>query len=164
MGVSTDAIVFYGYCWDEEMDLLPEEAEDEWEEVVLKKRGVKSPWDDYLSDEELDGLPWNERQKANDQWYEANHAALNDWRDAKAAVAREFACVVGHHCVSDDSMPYVCVADSVQRAGSGSPKELNLPLTPVCPDWDEKLEKFLAELGIVRPQERPRWWLVNYQG
>jgi hypothetical protein len=161
MGVSTDAIVFYGYCWDEEIDLLPEEAAGEWEYVVLKNRGLKSPWDDYPS-EELAGLPYNERKRAKDQWYETNHVALTAWRDAQTAVARELACEVGRHCSDDCSMPYVCVNGSVFCAGRGCPQELALP--PVGADWDEKLKKFLAELDIERPQERPRWWLVSYWG
>lgn len=44
MGVSTDAIVFYGYCWDEEEDFIEEEEDDRNE----KTPGVT--WDEHGSD------------------------------------------------------------------------------------------------------------------
>lgn len=153
MGVSTDAILFYGYCWDEEWaGLLPsdEEGGDEakWPKVILRRRGVANPWDSYPSEE----------SRAADR-----RAELDAWYAAKAAVKEEYGCDIGRHCSGDCPMPFVSVG-KVYEARRGYPEEV--ASLEVGADWGERLERFMADLGIARPdgQDAPRWWLVSYWG
>lgn len=64
MGVSTDGILFYGYCWEDDGE-NPFDFDDEWTEVVLKKRGETNPWDAYPG---FDNLPYEQRQKKGNEW------------------------------------------------------------------------------------------------
>lgn len=43
MGVSTDAVVFFGYCWDDEFE-LPETATELWKGDVLVGRHGSDGW------------------------------------------------------------------------------------------------------------------------
>jgi hypothetical protein len=48
MSIDARAGLFYGYCWDEEIDLFGEDADGneliEWEEVVCRRRGLPDDW------------------------------------------------------------------------------------------------------------------------
>jgi hypothetical protein len=48
----------------------------------------------------------------------------------------------------------------------GYPKELDLKRFVIDVEWDEKLERFLTELGIEKPegQDKPKWWVATYWG
>jgi hypothetical protein len=158
MGVSTDAILFHGYCWDDETTLF---EDGEWAEAVLKKRGVHNPWDDYPP--EIERVPdYEQRRKAGEEWTAVNRSRLDDWYAAKKAVEEEFGVEVGGHCSGDCSMPYVAIKGAGETAHRGYPKEV--PDLAVDPTWAAKLDRFLAEFGIEKPHPEPKWWLVSYWG
>ncbi len=159
MGVSTDAILFYGYCWSEEgVELTPKDKE--WEEAVLRSRGVVNPWDAYPPENER--LPYPQNRTAADAWSAEHRAELDAWYDAKEAVRTEFGCEIGRHCSGEYSMPFVCVSASEHRARRGYP--IQVDALTVGDGWDEQLAKFMAAVGISKPdgQDGPRWWLVSY--
>jgi hypothetical protein len=183
MGISTDAILFYGYCWDQELTQVingGEEREDQlrdddWPKIILLRRGLKDPWEGYPHEEVeaavrskeggtggLEG--WQERQKRGKEithrWCQEHKAELDAWTVAKDAVQEEFGCEIHYHCHSEYPMPYVCVEASRVRALRGRPEKLTVFEVPE--DWDGKLERFCKELGIEPPQEVPEWWLVSY--
>lgn len=158
MGQSTDAILFYGYYWDEECDILPPEMDDGWEKGILLRRGVVGPWDAYLS-QQIEAMPYGrERDEAFQKWREKHQAELDAWRDTLVAIGEEFGCDVDFHCSENCRMPYVAVNDSNAIAHRGYPKKIS-SLT-VDPSWDGLLERFMTEVGIVKPkgQEGPAWW------
>lgn len=173
MGVSTDAILFYGYCWHEEGASIygergESDADDDddgdryWPERVLANRGVKNPYDDFPK--EIEAIRnYDEKRRKGDEWFAANRPSLDAWYKAKRDVEIEFGCSIGQHCSGDYPMPYVFVNASITRAARGYPKEITS--LSVGDDWNEKLAKFVAELGIVPPEgQEPKWWLVSYWG
>lgn len=162
MGVSTDAILFYGYCWDEEADLMDRirEGDDNssgWAEVILRRRGEHDPWDGYPAGE---GLPYAEKRAMQTAWIEDNRPSIDAWGEARKAVEREHPVSLGHHCSGECSMPYLAAFSLC--ASRGYPKAVELP--PVDPAWREALDAWLALFGIEKPQPEPKWWLVSFWG
>lgn len=163
MGVSTDAILFYGYCWDDEavdlgkLDAANElECFDDWVEHVLADRGVSNPWDAY-PEEELSKLPYSERQRHGDAWCEANKTAIEHRRRAEKVVREDMAVELLSHGSGDYAMPYLSAWKIVARLGH--PRVAELPA--VDPVWREKLDAWLAYFEIEPPQDVPRFWLVS---
>lgn len=163
MSVSTDAILFYGYCWKDEGDSIDTGGEDGdgWVETILKKRAERNPWDDYP--ESISQIrDYGEKKRAGDEWIKANRAALDAWNDKKKAVEDEFGVELDSHCSGEYPIPYLYVKDGRAIANRGYPQEVtNLR---VQPEWDEMLNKWLAEFRIDKPHDAPRWWLVSYWG
>lgn len=163
MGQSTDAILFYGYCWDEERRSLFDDkgGQIEWVDVIAEQRGLVNPWNDY---KERTDLPYKEQRALTDKWADDHRKELDAYYASKRAIREEFGCEVDHHCSGDYPMPFVCVNDSKVHASRGTPE--GVVGLDVDPEWDALLEKFMSELGISKPegQERPGWWLVSYWG
>lgn len=175
MGVSTNAILFYGYCWDEEVpaeefsQVLCDIEEDacEWSAVIAKRRGIRDPWVDYPK---TDDMPYEQSRQIGDQWCAAHSSELNLWHVAKSDIKEEFGCEIDFHCSGECPMPYVAVKESVTCARRGGPEVVDVEMmhkqTIADAEWNAMLDKFMAELGIAKPdgQEHPRWWLVSYWG
>ena len=162
MGVSTNAILFYGYCWDKEIELFPCDPDGdfpEWDRIILRKRNVPDPWEAFPS-EEFRTLDWRERRQKGDAWMKEHEVELNAWTEAKKFVREEFGCEIGSHCSGGCSMPYVFVSEVVARRGY--PLSVTPATLAIDPVWHSLLDRFLAELGIDRPQEKPGWWLASY--
>jgi len=159
MGVSTDAILFFGYCWNEEKyELL--EGEEDWEEVVLKRRGIESPWKDHPGDDP--SLSYAENRQRGEEWSTANRERLDAWYAAKKEVGAEFGCDIGRHCSGEYPMPYVYLQASQIRASRGYPKLIR-PDAVFLPADIAAVDRFMNELGIERPEDQlePQWWLVS---
>lgn len=167
MGVSTDAVLFWGYCWGEEdVDIfqgaVPDDAE--WEQVVLARRGFVNPWDAARDlDTCLPGERYEQKQARAKVWTDANRAEIDAWYEAKNAVAAEFGVEVGSHCSGECPMPYLTVPAARILAHRGYAKAIN-GLPTADPEWRAKLDRFVAEFGIKKPHPEPRWWLVSYWG
>ena len=154
MGISTDAILFYGYCWDEETNLFGEGEEryQEWEHIILKKRGFSSPWDSYPV-----------KDAAIKKWKEDNKTATDEWNRWKNNLKEEFGGVdIYHHCSAEYTIPYITA--SRIEAHRGYPKEITPHLLGRIVGWDDSLDKFLDALDIPKPHSVPKWWLVSYWG
>ena len=160
MGVSTNAVMFYGYCWDEEKELLA----GEWEEHVLRSRGHVNPWDAYNATG-IDAIrDYRERDRKGKEWCDVHRAELDQWYDLKKAVKAELGCDIGRHCSGSCPMPYVFIGSSEKTVYRGRPWAFD-PVELVTEDqWSARLDAFLAATGIEKPegQERPQWWLVSY--
>lgn len=166
MGVSTNAVIFYGYCWDEETELIggrvKEVVKGEWEEVVIRDRGGVNPWDAYNATG-IDAIrDYHLRDKAGKEWCEQHRAALDEWYEKKRAVNAEYGCDIGRHCSGDCPMPYVFVIASEITARRGYPVGLTGHGLFVDQEWDGLLDKFVSDLGVEKPQSSPQWWLVSY--
>ena len=164
MGVSTDGILFYGFCWDEEKELLPDgedgRNQSEWQSIILAKRGVPDPWEAYPA---CDGLEYAEKRRIQNAWVQDNDAAIKARWAAKATINDEFGCDIGRHCSDGCSMPYVYAMESRVVASRGCPENVTTD-SPCVGEWDALLAKFMTELGIERPHPLPRWWLASYWG
>jgi hypothetical protein len=153
MGVSTDAVFFYGYCWSEEEELI---EEDEWPEVVAKNRGLRDPWLD---------CPQVASREEVDQWVKQHRAEIDAWNDAKNAIGEEFGCDIGGHCSEQTTMPYVFIQGSEKLASRGYPERFDPDEMHADDAWNDRLNRFLKELGIRPPKkQKPGWWLVSYWG
>ena len=167
MSVSTNAILFYGYCWEEDVLLLGDDGPDaDWPERILRKRGEVNPWDSYPYGED-DRMSRSEWRKLQEAWVKEHREVIDAWNAKEKAVRQEFGNVDLHWHGSDGcSMPYLSVEESCLTARRGYPKEF-------CPEllylhdlraWDAALNCWLAEFAVEKPHDRPRWWLVSYWG
>lgn len=160
MGVSTDAILFYGYCWSEENE-LDLGVSDEWTETVLVRRGMVDPWKSY-PDKEVWATPYPESRRVADKWCADNRAALDAWSDAKKAVEGEFGVEVDNHCSNECPMPYIAASRSITLASRGFPEKVSDLI--IGPTWDADLNRFMKEFRLKKPHKKPQWWLVSYWG
>lgn len=161
MGQSADAILFYGYVWDDEHDIFAgtDIDDDGWVAAVARRRGHADPWLNYPS---VEGLTYEAQRKIGDAWTAANRAALDAWRDVKASVELEFAIEVFDHCSSECRMP--AVAAMRYEASRGNPVQIDAATLTIDPAWDERLDRWFAEMGVKKPHDRPGWYLVSYWG
>ncbi len=166
MGISTNAILFYGYCWSYEVKLLPQ-GHGKWPEMILLKRGHKDPWIDFPTSE-IKALEKNGAHAQADvrrkQWREANSEALDAWIKLKGDVEKEFGCEIYTHCSESCQMPYVAVCNAGCKASRGYPVEITTDILIVGQDWNARLTKFCSELEITPPQDKPQWWLASFIG
>jgi hypothetical protein len=159
MGTSTNAILFYGYCWDEETELI--EGGGEWVNVIAKQRGVTNPWDKYVEPDQK--LSYHERERITKAWRDANRAELDAMYAAKRAIEKEYNCEIGYHCSGEYSMPYVAIAACGITAYRGYPKPISAADLKVDAAWDEEIARFCRDVGITPPKDqKPQWWLVSY--
>ena len=171
MGVSTDAILFYGYWWDEEAhtpweigDDGDDDDEDSWETRYARVKGVPPP-----------SAPFPERSVTptrENGWssmpkdYSAAEQAIVDQYDtyweAKEKLVDASTCLVDTHCSASCPMPYVAVRASVTRSHRGGPSKITA-LT-ADPAWDAQLVEFCEAMGIRVDGMTPAWWLVSDWG
>lgn len=154
MGQSTDAILFWGYCWDEERAapwLGEDEAADadvDWEERYAKIRGVIPPSADY---------PHNNDKSEAAEVVRAAYSAF--WGETREAVEAS-GCLVDSHCSGSCPMPYVAVAASRTKASRGHPQPI--ASLDVAPEWRGLLDAFCRDMRITPPEgQQPGWWLVS---
>ncbi len=172
MGVSTNAILFYGYCWSEEGVGLFDAPKDVWGEgeswqyVVLRKRGVVNPWDAYPVEEMASIRDYRAKRAAEDAWTAAHRSELDAWYAAGTAVEKEFGCDIHYHCSNDCPMPYIAPEEGRKVVYRGCPEVVTVASLTTYYRWDGMLERFMTELGISKPegQDAPQWWLASYWG
>lgn len=155
MGVSTDAILFYGYAWDEETNTPWTIGKDDEDE-------------DSSSDDEED---WEERYvrlkaglikpDTGDKYDEKTYRA---YLDKKMEIVKDCQCEVGSHCHSEAPMPYVCIKSTYICNSRGDMTRLNPEQFEIDPSWDAELKKFCKLMGIAPPAEGPGWYMVSYWG
>lgn len=137
MGMSTDALLWYGYCWDDEVDLMPEDKDGDrrdWGEVYLERMGLNHDGD------------------SPDERYLKRSAALE-----AAGV------LIDSHCSSEYPIPLVAIASTKVRAWRGHPKSITS--LEVRPEWEGMLAEFCRVMGITPPEgQKPQWWLASDMG
>lgn len=162
MGVSTDAVLAYGYVWEDEFDLLADD-ESEWEEVIAAQRGINDPWTAYP--QEIERLPYEERQRKGREWTEAHRAELDAWHAAKKAITEEYGVEIDKHGSDEWSVPVVKIAGAGHTAARGYPHKLTAEDLAVNPAWDARLQRFVADLHIdVSEAKGPGWFLMSWWG
>jgi hypothetical protein len=172
MGVSTDAILFYGYCWDDEDMHNPWQSpdgddedddggDDGWEERYARAKGCLPPETPYpertVTPTRENG--WNSTPK---DYSKAEQAIIDKHRaywDAKGKIADASPCLVDRHCMASCPMAYVAVKKSVTTSNRGCPSEIT-SLT-IDPAWNAQLAEFCETLGIKTKGKKVGWWLVS---
>lgn len=160
MGVSTNAILFYGYVWDEEKTLFS--GDDEWSDSILEKRHIKDPWKKFPK--EYEQLEYQAQREASDAWVQKHRNEIDSYNDSKKKVEEEFGVDIGYHCSDSCSMPYVYIKESEILARRGYPKIVTTSNLIVKPSWNDSLKTFIKEINIEVPHEDARWNLVSYWG
>ena len=171
MGVSTDAILAYGYVWEDETDLLPVVNEDDddderdaenWVEVIAAQRGINDPWAAYP---DLEHLPYPEQRRQGAAWTEAHQAELDAWDAAKKAITGEYGVEIDEHGSDGWRVPFVKIAGAGHTAARGYPHKLTAEDLAVNPEWDAKLQRFVTDLGIDTSEAKgPGWFLMSWWG
>lgn len=159
MGVSTDAILIWGLCDNDENrwvnlgreyddpdyveatdDDDDEDTDDEedWEEVYAVRMGLERP-----------PKPYGEHKDKYPPFW-----------DARNKLVKDSGCQIDNHCSDGCLMPFVAVSDSVVSASRGYPVEVKS--LEVKPEWEAKLRRFCEVMGIKWAE--PKWWLVSWWG
>jgi hypothetical protein len=163
MTVSTDAILFYGYCWDEEThhpwtigrEDDRDQDDENWENRYARVRGVDAPKALFPERTDEHGRPPKDYTAAEQAIVDAY---LAYW-DRKRELTGMSSCEIFTHCSNAFPMPYVCVKASRLHSSRGEMTEVkSLAVDPI---WDLQLAEFCEVLGIRTEGRNPAWWLVS---
>ena len=181
MGQSTNAILFYGYCWTEETsrpwtigddddeddedvdneDVVTDDSDDDWESRYARAKGCLAP-----------STPFPQRtvQPTRENFYSstpkdystAEQAIIDQhtayWQ-AKRKIVEAAGCSIETHCSGECPMPYVAVKASQTISRRGYMEEITS--LAVDPSWNEALDEFCAVMGIKTDGLKAAWWLVS---
>jgi hypothetical protein len=140
MGVSSDAILFYGFSAEDEGTW--EELEDtDWEEEFARRKGINPP-----------AVAYSDATQA--EWREY-------WDKSRKARADE-PCEIDRHCSDGHPIPYVCIRGTHVTANRGSPQAVTPEFLTVDPRWNDQLKSFCDLMGI--PWEEPKWYIASWMG
>ena len=140
MSCSTDAILFYGVCWSDEMvecnlwgqDQQDDDDPESWDARYTRLVAGKKP-----------GPP---------NWIEHT-------------VVKDSPCEISSHCASECPMPYIAHREAHVTAWRGNPKEIPAGLTSTdTTRWDSEIRAFCSAMGINIEGMRIGWWLVSSWG
>lgn len=138
MGVSTDAIVAYGYdlgeIFDHNLDWL-EDADDTGGAINQRLR------------EKVAGF--------TDTW----ESSPEDYYERETEADEQTGVEIVYHCHIDYPMYFLSARGSEQRVYRGYPEALR-DLT-VQEGWDEAIAKAVEALG-VKIEGKPQWFLMSY--
>lgn len=171
MGQSTNAILFYGYCWTEETSRPWEigredeeeidEANKDWEGRYARTKGCLPPStpfpDRTVTPTRENG--WNSTPKDHSATEQAIIDKHRAYWEAKRKLVEAAPCLVDTHCSESCPMPYVAVRASVTKSHRGHPHEITS--LAVDPAWDAALAEFCASMGIKTYDLKAAWWLVS---
>jgi hypothetical protein len=171
MGQSTDAILFYGFCWTEETnapwnigkdyDDHDDKDDGDWEKRFARLKGLKDP-DRPFPNREVPRTRENGYDSTPKDYSAAEQAIIDEHR-ASWAAKRELVATstveVETHCSGECPMPLVAVKASKTKAWRGNPMEITS--LDVKPEWDAELRGFCDLMGIDVKDQAPKWWLVS---
>lgn len=173
MGQSTNAVLFYGYCWDEEtsepwnIGKDDEEEKDstdddeDWETRYANLKGLKEPAEAYP---ERHATPFFSTPR---NWTPEEQVIVDKYSaywDAKTDLAESSGCEVDLHCHGDAPMPYVCIKKSQITTYRGDMTVITQDTLKVEHDWDQQLVAFCDLMGIDVKDKKPAWYMVSYWG
>ena len=147
MGISSDGIIFFGYCFEEEIAWVGDEepaawADDGWESLYAAVRGVHPPEEEYS---------------------EENKALHHAYWEKKSEICKESSCEIDLHCSYDYGMHYICIRSTNKTASRGYPEKLDPKTFEINPEWKAQLDEFCKLVGI-KPEGEPSWWLTSLYG
>lgn len=135
MGMSTDAILFYGIAYtEEEFDT----------DAIAQLHGIDTDDPDYYFDQD-------------ELFIKASGLEGEDYKVTRKA-EKESMCEIGQHCSSTYPMRYVCYSPSHSMAHRGYVKDIQLIQSEAV--WDEKIKSYCDLMKI--PYRQPGWHLASY--
>lgn len=159
MGVSTDAILFYGYCWDEEWYGEEPAWAGDWETAYAAARGVIAPTATYPERVGSDGHLRPTDYSAEEQAIIDQYSAY--WK-AQREVVTASSALVGEHCSNECRMTFVAIRASVTKAHRGDPRQiLSLDIDSAW-RWQSQLEEFCDLLQIDVSGKKLGWWMASW--
>lgn len=177
MGVLTNAVLFYGYVWDEETskpwligtDESDEDDEDyntddedDWGTRYARIKGVVQTKEEY-PDKGID--PKTGRYIED---YTPEEQAIVDrykaFLDAKHKLVEAEPCDIDTHCSDECPMPLVAIKASVVTNYRGSMTPVNVGTLNIGEGWNEQLAAFCELMDIDTEAQEPGWYLVSYWG
>jgi hypothetical protein len=162
MGTSTDALLVYGYVWDDEHDLFDGEETD-WEDRIAVASGLVNPWDTFPR--EIDRLPRDQRAAQGDAWRAEHRGELDAWHEAKRRAVSSYGVTIDHHGSDQWSCPIVKIEGAGHTVSRGYLTPVAAVDLTVGADWDAKLARFVADLNIdVSGAAGPGWFLASWWG
>lgn len=143
MGISTNAVLFYGYCWSKEQYATgypyDDNPNEDWEDRYARLKGLARPATGPYQD------------------FSAFYAAKRD-------LLKEAGCMISAHCSNSCLIPYVAITKSVKVASRGNPVKLNGIILGYETGWDTRLGDFCTIMQINLDGMTPDWFLVSYWG
>lgn len=145
MGIDISANVFYGFTYDEAIDLADlvddvDFKDNEWEDYYAFKKGVMKPTAPFEQNRELYTQYWNERRKLTSEC-----PVAIDW----------------HGSAYDEEYfyPYIHIKNTGGHADLGEATELKS--LDIKPEWNDQIKEFCSVMGIE--YKEPKWYLVSNQ-
>jgi hypothetical protein len=163
MGMSTDAILAYGY------DLG---GEDEWKVREVDEYGGLLPGiADWVPDPEVeddyDLIGVAERHLLNAAGFTETYEDGRDGYFSRESAAKD-ALGVQFEAYWSDDCPMYLLAAKVVTVARGSVEDAGAILAAADDrtrqEWDAKLASAVAALGLTPVQDKPKWLLVSYWG
>lgn len=157
MGVSTDAILFWGFCWDDE-DKQPwdknGEQTNDYEKRCAAAMGVKTP-----------EMPYPEYENDHSPKAESARRAYSKyWNQCRKAL-KASGCKIIYHCSDECTMYGIAIEASVITARRGYPEHVeSLAIGAVKQEWHSILFNFCEKMDVDVKKLEPRRWLVSYWG
>jgi hypothetical protein len=143
MGVSTDAILFYGFPFGDEGEEFPwhkDQYDNDWVQYYAEKIGIPIPTEEYSEEtKKIFSEFWNKRNKA----------------------VEECECEIGIYCSYDYPMLYAAIQRFTVTTWRGDCNEVNTN-RPVWPKEIDKLRDFCKLMGIEF--QEPKWYMVRLWG
>lgn len=169
MGTSTDAILFYGYVWedetsrpwtigkeyDEDSDESQDEEDDSWEERYANAMGLKRP-EAKFPDGVYNVKTGQYDHPTEDQPLLDEYSAY--WK-AKYELAAASPVMVDTHCSCECPMPLVAIRESYTCSSRGDATEITS--LKKKPEWNKQLKTFCKVMGIDVKGKKPGWFLVS---
>ena len=155
MGVSTDAVIFYGILLDkDDCECQFNDNEGDYEEDYAKKKG----W------VENDGGLYDEKgEYALDKDSPEGKKAEKIWDKNRAELSKiteDCDVEIGMHCSGDYPMHYVGIKESETFARRGYPVQIDATNLSIETDWVDKLKDYCKTMGIK--YKKPSWHLVSW--
>lgn len=144
MSISTDAILFFGYCWTEEgePEVIKEICDNEdldWDEWYCGKLGgPKPPHRDFQNEDLAD---WKAYWKAKGEFLEGRPTLVQ-------------------HCHCNVPMYGFAAHGTVVTVYRGSAKSVDTFVVPLASI--ARLDECLKAIGVQIPEGGPKWWMVSY--
>lgn len=189
MGTNTDAILLYGFAWDEENEPpwlswddenYEELNELDFEDYLLQRHNFQlsdDPWPDWYQlrqetfgvgeEERVPSGRYQEKEALFAKWRQENKERLDKRYKEKEAFLKSLhqGVVLDTHCSGSCPMYYIAIEEAGATANRGCPVEFE-PEEFQIPEetrdaWDERLRAFCENAGI-EPPEKFSWVLVSY--
>lgn len=142
MGLSAKAILFYGICYSDTLNL----------NQLYKEHGVDVDSPDFEEYPEFD--TWYATKKGI---IRNNFSSYTEFSNARNFVNDNSGCDVSYYCSSDYPMYFVYIIDTKYISYSGETTEIsNLSVES---DWNDLLKNYCDTLKL--PYVEPKWLLVS---